>query len=288
MSRKGSRFFRYVIPVLETLQEMGGSASASEVKDRVVEKLGISEKEQAEQLPSGGSRVRNDIGWARFFLLRAGLMEQAGHGVWTLSEKGLSSRLTEAQAAELADRVDVTFGLRKNAPGTKPSSDGMEPPEEAEDLPDYREELLDILKNLPPAGFERICQRLLRESGFERVEVTGKSGDGGIDGVGILQVNPFVSFKVLFQCKRYQGMVSASQVRDFRGAMVGRADKGIILTTGGFTTDAAKEARRDGVTPIELVDGEKLIHMFELQELGLKPVKTFEVDRSFFVEFQQN
>ena len=146
--------------------------------------------------------------------------------------------------------------------------------------------LLDVLTSLPAEGFERLCQRLLRESGFEQVVVTGRSGDGGIDGHGILQVNPFVSFKVLFQCKRYIGSVSASQVRDFRGAMMGRADKGIILTTGTFTTDAQKEAVRDGVPPIELVHGEKLIDMFENLELGLTPRKTFDIDLHFFKEFQ--
>ena len=142
------------------------------------------------------------------------------------------------------------------------------------------------MKSLSPGGFERVSQRLLRESGFERVLVTGKSGDGGIDGHGILQVNPFVSFMVLFQCKRYAGAVSASQVRDFRGAMMGRADKGIIITTGTFTTEATKEARRDGAPPIELVDGETLAQMFERLELGVKPKIVYFVDEAFFEEYR--
>lgn len=149
----------------------------------------------------------------------------------------------------------------------------------------YKTELMKILLSLPPSGFEKLCQRLLRESGFEQVVVTGRTGDGGIDGHGILQVNPFVSFSVFFQSKRYKGSVSASQIRDFRGAMLGRADKGIVITTGSFTLDAKKEARRDGVPLIELVDGEKLIEMFEALELGLKPKKDFEVDSEFFKEF---
>jgi restriction system protein len=118
------------------------------------------------------------------------------------------------------------------------------------------------------------------------VTVTGRSGDGGIDGIGILQMNPFVSFKVLFQCKRYSGAVISSQTRDFRGAMMGRADKGIIMTTGTFTADASKEAVRDGVPPIELVDGDKLIEMFESLELGLKPKMAYVVDHAFFEEFK--
>ncbi len=148
----------------------------------------------------------------------------------------------------------------------------------------YRDEVAEKLQALSPGGFERFCQRLLRESGFQEVSVTGRSGDGGIDGSGILQVNALVSFKVLVQCKRYVGSVAVAQVRDFRGAMMGRADKGIILTTGSFTSEARKEAV-DGVPPIELVDGDKLIGMLEQLELGLKPRTTYEVDTTFFDSF---
>jgi len=156
------------------------------------------------------------------------------------------------------------------------------PPSE---LSNYRDQLSEIILKIPPVGFERLCQRLLRESGFQEVTVTQRSGDGGIDGIGILQINPFVTFKVLFQSKRYAGSVSSPQIRDFRGAMMGRADKGIIITTGSFTADAKREAIRDGVPPIELVDGEKLLDLFEELELGLKPRTTYDIDQDFFEDF---
>jgi restriction system protein len=136
------------------------------------------------------------------------------------------------------------------------------------------------------ACFERLSQRILREAGFTQVIVTAKSGDEGIDGYGTLQINPLVSFRVLFQCKRYRKSVSPSHVRDFRGAMSGRADKGIIVTTGTFTAEARREASRDGVPPIELIDGEKLVEMLEKLELGLSPIKAYEIDESFFNEFK--
>ena len=145
-----------------------------------------------------------------------------------------------------------------------------------------------MLWSLPAEGFERLSQRLLRESGFTQVTVTGRSRDGGIDGYGTLQVNPLVSFRVLFQCKKYEGSVLPSHVRDFRGAMTGRTDKGIIITTGTFTAEARREASRDGAPPIELIDGEKLIDMFQELELGLKPVTTFEIDEKFFDEFRSS
>jgi restriction system protein len=151
---------------------------------------------------------------------------------------------------------------------------------------DYRTRLLQTLQNLSPGGFERLSQRLLREAGFQQVTVTGKSGDGGIDGHGILAVNAFVTFRVLFQCKRYVGSVGSGHVRDFRGAMMGRADKGLILTTGTFTMDAQREAIRDGAPPIELVNGEKLLDLFAQFELGLKPVTSFELVDAFFDEYR--
>ncbi len=182
--------------------------------------------------------------------------------------------------------------IREVSGQTKPPSGrAPEPGLGADDtippVTDYREELAQTLQSLPAAGFERFCQRLLRESGFQEVTITGRSGDGGLDGIGILQVNALVSFKVLFQCKKYAGSVTPSHVRDFRGAMTGRADKGIIITTGSFTSEARKEAVRDGAPPIELVDGEKLAGMLEQLELGLRPRQTFEVDAPFFEEYRK-
>ena len=151
--------------------------------------------------------------------------------------------------------------------------------------PTNKTDLLQVLQSLTPEGFERICQRLLRESGFEKVVVTGQSHDGGIDGYGTLEMNPFVSFKVLFQCKRYKGTVSRAQVGDFRNAMIGRAEKGIIMTTGTFSSDAIKEANRDGAPQVELVDSEKLVEMFKRVELGVNPKTVYEVDLPFFEPF---
>jgi restriction system protein len=185
----------------------------------------------------------------------------------------------------------VQAGYRKASDerdeSTSEAASEAEPAEDGDE--GYKVELLGVLRSLPPAGFERICQRLLRESGFQRVEVTGRSGDGGLDGHGVLEVNPLVTFKVLFQCKRYRdgAQVTSAQVRDFRGAMAGRADKGIFITTSAFTSDAKKEATRDGVPPIELVDQEKLVTMFERAGLGLRPKQTYELDPSFFDEFRR-
>jgi len=147
----------------------------------------------------------------------------------------------------------------------------------------WKEQLLECLATMPPAAFERLCQRMLREAGFIKVEVTGRSGDGGIDGIGVLRVR-LVSFQVLFQSKRWKGAVGASVVRDFRGAMVGRADKGLIITTGNFTADARREATRDGAPAIDLVDGDTLTDLLKQYGLGVgvKMVEEIEVKPDFF------
>lgn len=285
---KFPQFFRFIKQIVEALKDLGGSGKASEVTDAVIEKMSITEEELSQTIKSGISRIKNQIGWARFALVKAGYLDSSQRGVWSLTEKGYKEEITDEILYQLYKRkkelVKESIESAKNEEHDIDLSNEADE-EDVEQSKNYKIELMKNLLSLPPSGFEKLCQRLLRESGFEQVVVTGKTGDGGIDGHGILQVNPFVSFSVFFQSKRYKGSVSASQIRDFRGAILGRADKAIVITTGSFTLDAKKEARRDGVPPIELVDGEKLIEMFEALELGLKPKKDFEVDSEFFKEF---
>lgn len=283
---KGPQFLRFCIPIVETLKALGGSGKAKEVTDTVLERLHISEREQAQTLKNGASRVRNQVAWARFYLAKADWLDASRRGVWALTERGRTVHLSPHEVMQLFKDVHAQFPTKDAPPNAVDEATDIPPSVDLSGDRAGQRTLLEVLKALSPEGFERVAQRLLRESGFERVLVTGRSGDGGIDGHGILQVNPFVSFTVLFQCKRYAGAVSASQVRDFRGAMMGRADKVIIITTGTFTTEATKEARRDGAPPIELVDGETLVQMFERLELGVKPKTVYEVDEAFFGEYR--
>lgn len=279
---EGAQFVRYFGPLLDALRTLGGSGTPSEVVEQIAADLKVSDKAQADLLPSGTPRFPNQVAWARFYLTREGLLDASKRGVWSLTDKGRRTVLSSDQARALFLKwVRVFTDERK-----KKEIEGriIDPPPP---VGGYREALLTLLLSLPPAGFERLSQRLLRESGFVQVAVTGRSGDGGIDGYGTLQVNPLVSFKVIFQCKRYANSVSAPQVRDFRGAMQGRADKGIIITTGTFTADARREATRDGVPPIELLDGEKLVTMFAEAKLGVREIIGYEIDETFFEEFRK-
>jgi restriction system protein len=290
-----SQFSRYINPVINALRELGGSGRPSEVGPIVARELNLPEEVLEERIRSGQSKFDNQVAWARFYLVKEGYIDSSRHGVWALTEKGRNApEFSDDQINDLVQRVQglsARSKIRRDSPDVGrqvPRTDGDSTEDESPD-PDssYREQLLATLKSVSASGFERLCQRLLREAGFEQVTVTGRSGDGGIDGIGLLQLNPFVSFKVLFQCKRYDGSVGPTQIRDFRGAMQGRADKGIILTTGTFSTESRREAVRDGVPPIELVDGERLIEMFESLELGLLPRTTYDVSLKFFDEFRE-
>ena len=285
---EGTKFLRYFGPLLDALRKLGGSGSPDEVVEQVASDMNLSDEEQNEVVPSGGSRLKTNVAWARFYLVREGLLDSSKRGVWSLTEKGRNSKVSVDQAEEIfSRRVKIFNQQRKSKFGEiEPIAERVAEASGAVSK-DYRDEVLEVLLSLPPSGFERLSQRLLREAGFTQVTVTGQTGDGGIDGFGTLQVNHLVSFKVLFQCKRYSKSVSSSHVRDFRGAMAGRADKGIIITTGTFTAEAKREATRDGVHPIELIDGEKLINLLESLELGLRSVTTFEVNHKFFVEFSE-
>lgn len=269
-------------PLLDALRDLGDSGKPKEVTERIAKNLNISDKVLEEIMKSGTPRFHNQVSWARQYLVWESYLEDSTRGIWTLSEKGREAHLSNEQARQIFLKwVEIHQKARKDKSREDIIIDQEE--EEPENIEHtFTPALLEVLQSVTPKGFENICKRLLREHGFDSVEVTGGSHDGGIDGYGTLELNPFVTIKVLFQCKRYKGTVSRAQVGDFRNAMFGRAEKGIILTTGTFSEDAKKEATRDGAPPIELIDGQKLVSLFESKDLGVKPKIVYEVDLKFF------
>ncbi|SFC32570.1 restriction system protein [Polaromonas sp. OV174] len=255
-------------PLLKALRDLGGSGSIEEIYAKTVEVANLSEDVLAQMHDpekSNMTEVGYRLAWARTYLKKFGLLENSTRGVWSLTAKGTS--------AETIDPTDIVKFVRANdkQEPAKKQSKKIDEPEIGKELPEeerWKDKLNIVLtQQVSPQGFERLVQRILRESGFVAVEVTGRTGDGSIDGKGIARINGFMSFHVLFQCKRYKGSVGSSEIRDFRGAMVGRADKGLFITTGTFTPAAVKEATRDGAPPIDLVDGDELAE--KLRELSL-------------------
>lgn len=256
-------FDKFMNPVIQALKQLGGSGTIEEINSTVSEIAKLSD-EQLEVLhdPEKGSQTEIEyrLAWARTYLKKYGVLENSSRGVWALTPKGRQLDQVNPQVV----RRFVQNQKKKSKPVVVEEDELVD---ETDVETSWRDELLATLLKMAPSAFERLVQRLLRESGFIQVEVTGQSGDGGIDGKGIMRLGGLLSFHVIFQCKRYQGAVSVSQVRDFRGAMVGRADKGLLITTGNFTKDALREATRDGAPAIDLIDGDLLLD--KLKELGL-------------------
>lgn len=279
---KGPEFLKYINPVLSTLQANGGAGNSSNVIEQIIESLGITEDELEEATSNGQSRIRNQIQWARFYLFKAGLIDNAQRGIWRLTYEGLEKKLSDEDVYNLFKGVQESV---KKAPTTTPKKAEIKFEDTTTEDEEHSVGLLNLIQNLPAAGFEKLCKRLLTEIGINDITITGGTGDQGIDGKGIVKLNDVVSLNIVFQCKRYKETVSPHHVRDFRGAMQGRGEKGLIITTGRFTKEAKNEASRDGVTPIELIDGDRLVALFEKHHLGLKPVIVFEIDHEFFKGF---
>lgn len=284
--QRRTEFVRWMGPLLDILRELGGSASPREASDAIAEKLRLDAKVRNALTKTGQERFHNQVQWARQYLVWEGCIDAGKRGVWALTPQGWKAAINEDEGHQIFLKWVAHHSARRKAKDEPVEQSVIQNTDENLPEIDRSQNLLEVLHGLSPSGFERISQRLLREAGFEKVEVTGRSGDGGIDGVGVLQINPLVSFRIVFQCKKWLGSVPPKEIRDLRGAMDGRAEKGIFITTGTFSAQAREEAERPGTTPIELVDGNKLIGMFESLELGVRPKTVFEIDYAFFDGFK--
>lgn len=279
-------------PVLRAMHDLGGSAARTEIMDQVVSAVGLTD-EQIEAVyagPTGQSKALHRLGWAIYWLKAIGAFDSTERGIYTMTAVGnkyldMDEVVADAELRKAYDGARKLAGRR--AAETRAAKEKSTSKDDAEPIPedDWKSALIAILKKMKPEGFERLAKLLLREAGFQKVEVVGRSGDGGLDGVGLYRMS-LVSFPIYFQCKRYAGGVGASVVRDFRGAMVGRGDKGLIITTGTFTPAARKEATRDGAPPIDLIDGDELCELIAKYRVGVdvtkRTVKEVKVNDSYF------
>ncbi|CAC5344030.1 MULTISPECIES: restriction endonuclease [Planktothrix] len=289
-------------PLIKALKTLGGSGTVQEIYDKVCELGNFSDVQQNILHKQGpNTEIAYRLAWARTNLRIYGALENVRRGVWSLTEKGRN--------LEAIDITEINKVVQKSTQQKSQLISGNKNDQEIKITPSnidftnntsehefikindqipidsdiWTEKLLKILQQIPPDSFERLCQRILRESGFIKVEVTGRKGDGGIDGIGVLKI-ALLSFQVFFQCKRYTGSVGPSEIRDFRGAMVGRTDKGLFLTTGTFTSSAKQEATRDGAPVLDLIDGEQLCQILKDLNLGVetKMIEVVEIDQNWF------
>ena len=278
-------FETYFAPAVVALKGHGGSATIEELEEAVAAEMKLSDA--VTSVPHGDgprTQFQYELAWVRTYLKKVGAAENSEKGVWRLTPAGLAMSAADlakipkkVRSADKEKRQKKTEGI-----GFVESDSGVGDSND-ETGTQWKEDLLECLLKMEPSAFERLCQRILRESDFVKVEVTGKSGDGGIDGIGVLRLN-LLSFHVFFQCKRWKGSVGASTIRDFRGAMVGRADKGLVITTATFTADARREATRDGAPAIDLVDGDTLCELLKRLKIGVSVelIEHVEIDKSVF------
>ncbi len=276
------KYHELMNPLLQALHDLGGSGSIEEISKQVSKSLGL--PDEVLSIPhnperSSQTEIEYNLAWARTYLKKYGLLDNSERGVWIIvPDKHHIKRIDPEQVVKTVREMSKKERFEQLSPIIAED----EPPEEVETWQTRLHHI--FISKMSPDAFERLIKRLLRESGFVQVEVTGKSGDGGIDGKGILKIGGLLSFHVLFQCKKYQGSVSTGAIRDFRGALIGRADRGLFVTTGTFTRDAIREATRDGATPIDLMDGEQLANKLKELSLGIKTqmVENVEIDEEWF------
>ena len=264
----------FFVPTLKALDELGGSGSNEEIYNRVITNTQLSTDVINIMHNFTMTEVEYRLFWARTYLKNYGAIENSKHRVWSLTAKG-----TKMLKEENIDIKEIYSFTQKKRGKSKPS------PEEClveSESVNWREQITDRLRHLEPYAFERLAQRLLRECGFSDVQVTKRSGDGGIDGIGKLRIQGIFSFNVAFQCKRYKGQVGAPAIRDFRGSLGTNIEKGVLITTGAFTKAAKDEASSEGKRLIDLMDGEELINKLAEYGIGLNEVKSYEIDEDFF------
>lgn len=269
-----------ISPVFMVLQALGGSGTVKEINDKIIETLKLPDSvvdvlHDPNRSPQ--TELEYQLAWARTYLKKYGAIENCSKGVWAITSNFLSIKEIDGK--------DVL--IKATSPKKGETTIAQEIPEvnvveEPEEVQPWKVRLIEVLHNMDPWGFERLAQRLLRECGFTQVQVTKKTGDGGIDGTGKLKINGIFSFNVAFQCKRYKGSVSAGDIRDFRGSLATNIEKGVFITTGSFTKAARDEASEQGKQQIDLIDGDEFMNKLAEYNIGLKEVKSYDIDENFF------
>lgn len=273
------KYHELMWPTLKAVEALGGSGTNQEIYEKTVETEGFSEDLQnyydSKSKNATKPKLEYNVSWARWYLGKYGALENSARGVWSITELGES--LSEEEIKGIPRKVRLMSA--KSAKATDLDDNADEPEEEQK----WKQELLNELLEISPVAFERLCKRVLRESGFIKVEVTSPTADGGIDGMGILRVN-LLSFHVVFQAKRYKGSVGAPDIQKFKGAFMGRGDKGLFITTGTFTKQARDEASRDGSAPIDLIDGDELCELMKDLGLGMRKdmIEKITIDKEWF------
>jgi restriction system protein len=284
----------YIKPIVEALRSLNGVAKAAAVKQWIAESMLAKHQAVPDTiLASGAQKFSNDIQWARMYLVNAEILEPmavAGYGNWKLTPKGWDISLDQGSIKSIFDATAQKNKLQTSDVQEAPPEDPQQT--ELDGTGSWESDLKSILTTMPDKGFERLCAFIMTKNGLQATAVTGQTGDGGVDGEGMLAFDDLSLIKtpVAWQCKRFaENNVSSATIRDFRGAIEGRAKFGLVFTTTAFTPSAEAEARRPGATPIELIGLERLVELMRKHVIGVYPKDAVDgihvVDEPFFAEY---
>ncbi len=278
----------YLPKIVVTLRELGGVAKTSMVRSAIVDQM-IANGETIDEteISNGEPKYQTDMRFARMHLVNAGKLEPteiSGRGIWQLTRAGWDMPLDSATAAALCGKTPANAFTQAQL--QEPIQDEL-PGVGLGDL-----EIRNLLLDLSDSGFERLCAAIMTANNAEAITVTGKAGDGGIDGTATFSVDSLalISFRVAWQCKKYapDNKVSPHEIREFRGALDHGFQHGVFFTTSSFTLKAEEEARRAGQVPIKLIGLTGLIKMLQAKELGLtkQPDGSYQVQYPYFEKFK--
>lgn len=298
-----------MLPLLQLVAD-GQEHALRDTIEALSDRLGLSDAQRAELLPSGNSRViASRVSWARTYLKQAGLLDSPRRGMLRITPEG------QALLAQRPDRVDNTL-LRKY-PGFQAFLERSKTPDGA-DTPNTRleavaplaaqtpqdamdeayariraqleSELLEQVKASSPAFFERLVVNLLVAMGYggshqDAGRALGKSGDGGID--GLIKEDHLGLDEIYLQAKRWEAVVGRPEIQKFAGALQGqRASKGVFITTSGYSREALDYARTIQLKII-LIDGPMLARLMVDFNVGVSHLNSYalkRIDTDYFDE----
>ena len=291
MKKGEAEFIRWMPGILNALRQMGGSGTARDVIKKVAELENVSTEKQEVRNKGGALRFYNQVAWARQYLVWEELLDSTKRGVWTLTEKGRQTKLSAEASRELFLRWVKIHAQTRNKSKELSNPESIDAETSTPLSSDafkiqHREALIELLQNISADGFERFCRDIMLEMGLSNVVCVGKTGDGGIDGHGLLELNPVITLRVAYQCKKYSAGVGVKEIREFQSAIRGKFDKGILFSTGHFTSATEKQAAEPGNEFIELIDGERLMELLEKLEFGLNPKTVYDINFPFFEKYK--
>lgn len=295
-------FQTLMLPVLQALAD-GHDTPVVQVRDRVATEVLLTEDEQRQSLRPGKSIFKNRVAWALHYLLRAALLDRVERGVYRITDAG------EQLLAQPPDRVTIKYLKRfpafvegQKTQTKEPDDRSAKTPEEALEAADrelteaLEAAVLDALSKASPSFLEQAVVALLISMGYGGGDtsmgyVTGRTGDGGIDGT--IKEDKLGLDEVYVQAKKYAGgsTVGVSEIRNFVGALVGaHAQKGVFVTTADFT-GKAKDFAAQNPKRVVLINGRRLARLMVRHDVGVRvrdphrpPILIKTIDEDFFDE----